>query len=202
MTNVGLGVAFPYVGDVSNPLNHRWSLGLQRELPGQFLVEATYVGAKGVNLPVTRQLNGVPLQYLSTSPVRDDATNNRLTQQVPNPFVGLLPGTGLNGANVARSQLLRPYPQFTSIQATETNGRSDYNALQARVERRMANGFTVQVRLQLVADDDRDGLPERRRRDARARDQQLRSRAHVRVERSRRAAVRARPALRPRTGLA
>ena len=113
MTNVGLGVAFPYNGEVRNPLNHRWSLGLQRELPWLFMVEATYVGAKGMNLPVTRQLNGVPLQYLSTSAVRDDATNNRLTQQVPNPFVGLLPGTGLNGANVARSQLLRPYPQFT-----------------------------------------------------------------------------------------
>jgi hypothetical protein len=145
MTNVGLGATFPYAGDASNPRNHRWSIGVQRELPGQFLIEGTYVGARGENLPVLRQFNGIPLQYLSTSPVRDDATNNRLTQQVPNPFVGLLPGTGLNGANVARSQLLRPYPQFTSVQATETNGRSDYNALQARVERRMANGFTVQM---------------------------------------------------------
>ena len=145
MTSVGQGVAFPYSGEASNPRNHRWSIGLQRELPALIVVEATYVGARGVNLPVLRQLNGVPTQYLSTSPVRDDATNNRLTQQVPNPFAGLLPGTGLNGANVARSQLLRPYSQFTSIQATETNGRSDFNALQARVERRMANGFTVQV---------------------------------------------------------
>ncbi len=144
MTNVGLGVSFPYVGDVKNPRNHRWSLGFQRELPWQMLIEATYVGAHGQNLPVTRQLNAVPQQYLSTSPVRDDAANNRLSQQVPNPFVGLV-ATGLTGANVARSQLLRPFPQFTSVQATETNGQSDYRALQARVERRMANGFTVQM---------------------------------------------------------
>jgi hypothetical protein len=132
------------VGDVSNPVNHRWSLGLQRELPGQFLIEATYVGAHGMNLPVVRQLNAVPEQYFSTSPVRDNARNNRLSTQVPNPFLGLVP-SGLTGTNVSLSQLLRPYPQFTSIQATETNGQSDYNALQARVERRMANGFTVQV---------------------------------------------------------
>jgi hypothetical protein len=145
MTNVGQGVSFPYYGDVKNPVNHRWSLGFQRELPANLLVELTYVGARGLNLPVTRDLNPVPAQYFSTSPVRDDATNNRLTQQVPNPFAGLLPGTGLNGANVARSQLLRPYPQFTGISAIETNGSSDFNALQARVERRMANGFTVQV---------------------------------------------------------
>jgi hypothetical protein len=146
MTNVGQAVAFPYVGEAKNPVNHRWSLGLQRELPGRVLIEATYVGAHGQNLPVTRQLNGIPLQYLSTSPVRDDVTNNLLTQQVPNPFLGLLPGTGLNGANTARSQLLRPYPQFTGgVAATSTIGTSDYHALQARVERRMANGITVQV---------------------------------------------------------
>jgi Carboxypeptidase regulatory-like domain len=145
MTNVGQAITFPFVGDVKNPRSHRWSLGFQRELPWHVLLEATYVGAHGQNLPALRQLNAVPGQYFSTSPVRDDATNSRLTQQVPNPFVGLLPGTGLNGTNVARSQLLRPYPQFTSIQAFETIGTSDYNALQARVERRMANGFTVQV---------------------------------------------------------
>jgi hypothetical protein len=145
MTSVGQGVTFPFVGDVKNPLNHRWSLGFQRELPGLMMVEATYVGSFGQNLPVIRQLNAVPGQYFSTSPVRDDATNNRLTQQVPNPFAGLLPGTGLTGANVARSQLLRPYPQFTSVQAIETIGTSDYHSVQARAERRMANGVTVQV---------------------------------------------------------
>src|SRR4029453_6936275 len=105
-----------------NPSTQRWSLGLQRELPMQLLIEATYVGAKGQDLPVTQQLNGIPLQYLSTSPVRDDATNNRLTQQVPNPFAGLLPGTGLNSATVARSQLVRPYPQFVTGPAPNTSG--------------------------------------------------------------------------------
>jgi hypothetical protein len=145
MTNVGQGVAFPYSGEVSNPRTHRWSIGFQRELPWRMLLEATYLGARGEQLPIVRQLNPVPQQYLSTSPVRDNETNNRLTQQVPNPFAGLLPGTGLNGANVARSQLLRAHPQFTSVQATETSGTSDYHSLQARVERRLAHGFTVQL---------------------------------------------------------
>ena len=145
MTNVGQGVNFPYVGDVKNPRSHRFSLGVQRELPGMLMVEATYVGAFGENLPVIRQLNAIPREHFSTSPVRDDVTNNRLTQNVPNPFAGLLPGTGLNGANVSRGQLLRPFPHFTSVQALETIGTSDYHALQARVERRMANGVTVQV---------------------------------------------------------
>jgi hypothetical protein len=145
MTSVGQGISFPYDGEVRNPRNHRASIGLQRELPWQLLVEATYVGAFGRHLPVTQQLNAVPAQYFSTSPVRDNDTNNRLTAQVPNPFAGLLPGTGLNGANVARTQLLRPYPQFTSIQATQTIGESDYHSLQTRIERRMAQGITVQL---------------------------------------------------------
>lgn len=145
MTNVGQSVSFPYAGEVKNPRNHRWSIGVQRELPWRLLVEATYIGAHGEHLPVVRQLNAVPQGYLSTSPVRDNDTNNRLTQQVPNPFAGLLPGTGLNGTNVSRSQLLRPFPQFTGIEAVQTIGQSDYNALQGRIERRMANGFTVQL---------------------------------------------------------
>jgi hypothetical protein len=145
MTNVGQNVSFPYVGDVRTPRTHRWSLGVQRELPWSFLVEGSYVGAISQNVPVSRELNNVPAQYFSRSPVRDDATNNFLTQQVPNPFAGLVPGTNINGANVARSQLLRPYPQFTSITAFETIGETDYTAFQGRVERRMANGFTVQV---------------------------------------------------------
>ena len=33
MTNVGLGVSFPYVGEVRTPRTHRWSIGVQRELP-------------------------------------------------------------------------------------------------------------------------------------------------------------------------
>jgi hypothetical protein len=92
-----------------------------------------------------RELNAVPRRYFSESPVRDDATNDRLTEEVPNPFAGMLPGTELNGETVARSQLLRPYPQFTSVTATETIGTSDYHALQARVERRFSSGFTVQA---------------------------------------------------------
>lgn len=152
MTGAGLNVSYPYVGDVKTPRTHRWSIGIQRELPGQFMVEGTYVGSKSQNVPILRDLNPIPGQYHSTSPVRDDVTNNYLTQQVPNPFAGLLPGTTLNGATVSRSQLLRPFPQFVAlsgtvagIEAFETIGESDFSSFQGRIERRMANGFTVQV---------------------------------------------------------
>lgn len=137
MTGVGGAVAFPYDGEARNPRNHRWSLGFQRALTFDVLFEATYVGSRGERLPVSRQLNAVPRQYFSTAPRRDQATNDRLTQAVPNPFFPLLPGTSLSGQTVQRQQILRPYPQFTSIRANETIGSSDHHALQARLERRL-----------------------------------------------------------------
>ena len=82
MTNAGLAVSFPYVGEVLTPRTHRWSLGVQQELPWLFVGEVTYVGGYSENLPVARELNAVPGQFFSTSPVRDNDTNNLLTQQV------------------------------------------------------------------------------------------------------------------------
>lgn len=145
MTNAGIGVSFPYAGEVDTPSTHRWSLGVQQELPWKFMGEVTYVAGRSNNITVNRDQNAVPGEYFSTTGVRDNATNNFLTQQVRNPLAGLLPGTGLNGATVSRSQLLRPYPQFTGVSALQTNGSSDYKSVQARLERRMANGVTVQV---------------------------------------------------------
>src|SRR5262249_35158374 len=54
------------------------------------------------------------------------------------------PGTSLSGTSVARSQLLRPYPQFTGITYNDPVGSSIYHALQTRVERRFDSGFSLQ----------------------------------------------------------
>ena len=61
---------------------------------------------------------------------------------MPNPFAGLLPGTGLNTSNVARSQLLRPYPQFTQVQSRNFDGTSSYQSGQFRLERRFSDGYS------------------------------------------------------------
>ncbi|MFB3903754.1 MAG: carboxypeptidase regulatory-like domain-containing protein [Acidobacteriota bacterium] len=142
MTDVGDAVNFGYANP-RNPYASRWSLGIQRELPGHVVVEASYVGNRGVALPVTRNFNAVPGSYLSTKPTRDNETNSFLTSAVSNPFYPLLPGTTLAGKTVQRQQLLRPYPQFGAINAVTTAGASWFHSLQTRLERRMANGFTV-----------------------------------------------------------
>jgi hypothetical protein len=132
--------------DRQNPQNVRYSIGVQRELPAQWLLDVAYVGSHGYNLSTEIDLNPVPAEFLSTSRSRDAAqvaTNTFLTAQVPNPFRGLIPGTGHNNAQFARQNLLRPFPQFTGLSTWDDDGTSEYNALQTKVERRFTKGYTV-----------------------------------------------------------
>jgi len=124
----------------------RWQVGLQRELASGFVVEASYVGNRGDQIEITRDINATPNQYLSTSPVRDQARINYLSAAVPNPFFGLMPATAspaLRGATIARERLLRPYPQFDAVNTTTNEGRSWYHSLQLRLEKRFSRGYTV-----------------------------------------------------------
>jgi len=123
----------------------RWQLAIQRELPGNSVVEISYVGNRGVRQQVTKNLDALPDQYLSTTGSRDQTTINYLSAQVANPFYPLLPGTSLAGTTVARSQLLVPYPQFSGVSTTTSAGFSWYHALQAKVEKRFSHGFTLQA---------------------------------------------------------
>ncbi|MBI3697818.1 MAG: TonB-dependent receptor [Acidobacteria bacterium] len=125
-----------------NPYSIRWILNLQRELPWNMVLETGYVGNHSVHLPVDRQWNYAPRQYLSTSPVRDQNTIDFLTANVANPFAGLIPGTGLNGSTVQRQQLLASFPEFTDVRNDALNdGSSFFHMFQVRVEKRFSHGL-------------------------------------------------------------
>ncbi|MGV3517500.1 carboxypeptidase regulatory-like domain-containing protein [Luteitalea sp.] len=128
--------------DFANPQAMRWAVSYQRELPGQWVVEAGYTGNRGYDLTVETDINAVPRQFLSTSNVRDNAVIANLSQPVANPFAGLLPGTNLNTANIQRQQLLRPYPQFTQVQSRNYDGSSSYQSAQFRLEKRFTAGYS------------------------------------------------------------
>lgn len=140
-TNIGQGLTvFP--PKRLQPYAQRWSYGLQQELPMQFMVEASYVGNRTTRLNINRPLNAIPNIYLSNSPVRDQAKITYLGQTFKNPFQGLDP---IYGANISRGSLLTPFPQFGGITLSgDPAGYSWYHSLQSRIERRMANGWTVQ----------------------------------------------------------
>lgn len=150
-TFLGRNISF-YNPNPDYPYSLRWHLSIQRELARDLVVEFGYIGNRAEKQQVDRQLNGIPLQYLSTSPDRDQANIDRLTANVPNPFAGLIPGTALDGALVNRNQLLRPFPQFTgtnAVLAQQLNdGSSRFHALDIRIEKRFSHGLQFVSNLQ------------------------------------------------------
>ena len=130
--------------DRQNPYSVRWNLNIQHELPGNMVVEIGYFGNHAVHLEGNRNLNYVPRQYLSTSPVRDQATIDALTALVSNPFATLIPGANLNGSTVQRQQLLLRFPEFTGVtQRLLPEGSSYFHSLQARYEKRFSHGVQL-----------------------------------------------------------
>jgi hypothetical protein len=144
-TFLGQSVTF-FDPEPVSPRMQRWQVSVQRELPGRWVADIAYVGNYGAQIQTTRNLNALPNQYLSTSPVRDQARIDYLGAQVPNPFFNLLPSTGiagLRGTNIARERLLRPYPHFDGVTTTTNEGESWYNALQVSLQRRFSGGYTL-----------------------------------------------------------
>ncbi|HWS54213.1 MAG TPA: TonB-dependent receptor, partial [Pyrinomonadaceae bacterium] len=153
-TGASLGLLTQAGGDLifSNPEReipkiHQYSLGVQRQLPGNFRLDLAYVGSRSVdiltndfNVGNARNINVLTAAQLADARARPGFYN----ELVPNPFAGLLPGTGLNGATIERRQLLLPFPQFRGVtMGLENVGKIWYDSLQASVERRTASGLTV-----------------------------------------------------------
>jgi hypothetical protein len=126
----------------------RMQIGLQRELGGGWVFEGEFVGNWGYDIEIVRNINALPNKYLNADNSRTaamNANNTFLTTSVTNPFAGLVPGTSLNNATVARSQLLRPFPVFGDVLTTNNDGKSWYFAGQFSVQKRFSDGYTVQA---------------------------------------------------------
>jgi len=142
-TFLGRGPGF-FAPDRRTGYMQRWSFGGQREFPWRMLAEVSYVGNRGTKLGVDRNDSVLPEQWWSTSPVRDQARIDYLTQNFPNPFRNLpeFAGSGLAGANISRANLLKDFPHFGSLSFADDIGYSWYHSLQARLEKRLEKGLT------------------------------------------------------------
>jgi len=131
--------------DRKNSKFARLVFGIQRELPGQFLVEATFIDAQGFDLAVNRNLNFVPRQFLGDTPTTDTAANTFLSATIPNPFRNIAPaGSPLNTATtITRAQSLVAFTQFPNLWVQQYNGRNRYHALQLQANKRFSKTLTL-----------------------------------------------------------
>jgi len=143
-TDIGRNVSYFNAAPL-NGFMQRFSFGFQRDMGKAFVIDVSFVGNRGRGLGVSRGLNPVPNRLLSTTGRRDQPNIDRLTALVRNPFAGLAPGTALNTVNVQAQQLVRPFPQFTGVATDQQIGKSWYNSVQARLEKRFSAGFQFQL---------------------------------------------------------
>jgi hypothetical protein len=144
-TLLGQGFTIPN-RDYEIPYTDQWMAGVDVQLPWNIGLDLAYVGNKVSKLGVSRGLNDVPQSEREKAIVRLGGNATYLNTTFPNPFAGLLPGTGINGATVARSQLVRPFPHFGGITMNRLNlGSQYYNALEAVATKRYSDGVMFAV---------------------------------------------------------
>ena len=127
----------------------QYSVDLQRELPFKFVASVGYIGHRADRLRSNfNRLNALPLNALrlGNEILRTDINNVTAAQRAYAQSVGVTIPANANavypgfGGNVA--QALRPFPQYGRItDILESEGRSNYNALQVKFERRFAQGY-------------------------------------------------------------
>jgi len=142
-TGLGLAIGSVAPAERKSPYYKRWQIGGQRDLGAGWKMEVFYLDSRGTDLPVQRELNGIPYQYLSASNIRDTTQESFLSASVPNPFAGMLAGTTLNGATTSRGQLLKPFPEFLSVVTEEYRGSDYYRAASIQVEKRFTQGTSL-----------------------------------------------------------
>jgi len=152
-TNLGNAPGNVTLEERTNPEYWRYSFGIEHQLPGDFLVELSYMGQKGRHLPILETLNYVPQEFRTQSPIRDANAETFLSQTVSNPFVGLTPeAPGSNGATIARRRLLYQYPQFDAsgictgsgtFCAETDRGSNVYHGVIVRADKRFTHGLML-----------------------------------------------------------
>jgi len=124
--------------DNNMPTIYSWYAGVQRELPGNFTLDASYSGNRAIHLMDQRQVNGLPASTLLNNP------------------------TLLQSVNYYQSAVL-PYLGWGNLNAVETLAYSRYNAMMLRLSRRFTKGLAVNFNYTLskimdIVDNDSDQI--------------------------------------------
>ena len=150
-TTVGFGgLGFVDPNSTRPPRQNQWSIGLQREISRDFVLEASYVGNRGVwwNGPLgyLNQISPQAAAAIGLHPYTNAADNLLLSSTlaaVASRFGNILPYSGYSTSNTLANSL-RAYPQFSSAAVTNSpTGATYYDSLQVKGTKRMTHGLQV-----------------------------------------------------------
>jgi hypothetical protein len=143
----GYGLIDPGIGRPARQM--QWSVGLQRELLRNLVVEASYVGNRGAwwQAPGLTTYNAISNQALASAGLDiNSPTDQALLRGGVRSTGAIQRGFGLPYSTFPTSlllaQSLRPFPQFGDIPALYAPlGSTWYNAFQSTVTKRFSHGL-------------------------------------------------------------
>jgi hypothetical protein len=146
----GLALVDPHAS--RPPRQDQWSIGVQREVSRDFVVEASFVGNVGVwwtgPYGYLNQVSPATFKQFGLDPYNNPADAVLITQPLSSPSViakvgNYLPYPGYSTANTLYNAL-RPYPQFsTAVVTNSPTGKTWYDSLQVKATKRMSHGLQV-----------------------------------------------------------
>jgi hypothetical protein len=124
-----------------------WTLDVEQQLPGKFMIGLAYVGDHGDHLQAFLHdpNQGLPANMLRGACLLQDIT----AQGAGTPCAGMTPvAAPYAGFSGSVSQALRPFPQYASAQVDSVTmsdpfGVYTYNAMQVKAEKRISAGLTL-----------------------------------------------------------
>ena len=140
LTGIGSTFEAPLLGDNQTPYTQNWDVEVQRQLPGNVLIDAAYVGSHDVHLNKSSEAN-YNLNQLTPQAI---SLGTKLQQSVPNPFNRIITTGPESGATIPQSYLVAPFPQFTGVHASYiVGGYTLYHAFQLKMEKRLSHGLST-----------------------------------------------------------
>ena len=130
-----------------NPQYQQWNFSIQREAPGNAVVEVNYAGSKGTHLYFGSGGDTMDNRN-KLDPLYWDIGRTPLNAGVPNPFFGVItdPRSQLSLPTVPFHRLLRTYPQYAGgvgSPSTPNIANSQYHSVQFKYEKRFSRGLAV-----------------------------------------------------------